>query len=163
MASSDDFDIEGVFTLEVLASYPGIYSMFHHDIMNIEGMKTIDAVRWLAAKAPRQRSLEIQPSHLQYWEAFKVKFKIFLCTKNKKYQNLRKEITKGERTAQVALVSSISSVIGSYLGTAGAVVAPLVVLSLISVIKIGKEAYCRTIDIDSLIAVPKDNSQETFQ
>ena len=149
--------VEEVFTFEVLSTYPPIRRMFSNDAMvPIRGMKTIDIVRWLDARAPppdKPPPNQI-PHHMPFWEAFKKEFKIFLCTKHRKYQRLRREISNHGGKTQAALVSLISASIGVNIGTLGVVVAPLVVVSLITVLKIGKEAYCKTVDLDALIAVP---------
>jgi hypothetical protein len=108
-------------------------------------------------KPPVARPL---PQHTPFWEAFKVEFKLFLCTKNRKYQKLRREIAatvaESKDKAQPILVSMIAAAIGAKVGTLGVVIAPLVVISLMTVLTIGKEAYCRTVDVDSLIALRGD-------
>jgi len=167
MPQNKDFDLYVVFTLDVLSRHPDFHPIWNSDFLNIHGMKTIDIVRWLNADAPpRERNpnyaylITPRDSFWPYWEAFKVEFKVFLCTKNRKYSRLRRELGKQEGATQPALISLISATIGAQIGTIGVVIAPLVVLSVITVLKIGKEAYCRTVDIDSVIAVPPDKPPE---
>jgi hypothetical protein len=159
----NDLDINELFTIEVLSTYPDFRSRWNSQIFPIRRMRTIDLVRWLDAKAPPpERPSDPPVVHLQvasfwpYWDAFKIEFKLLLCTKNRKYSSLRRELRKQKGTAQPALVSVISAAIGANLGTMGVVIAPIVVMSLMTVLSIGREAYCRTVDIDSLIAIPPD-------
>ena len=92
--------------------------------------------------------------------AFKVEFKIFLCTRSRKYAGLRRDLAKGEGQSQRALVSLISTAIGAEMGRSALVLAPLVVVALITLLKIGKEAYCRTVNIDSLVVVPRESEHK---
>jgi hypothetical protein len=147
------FNIEDVFTIDILSTYP---SFGRYGFESIHGFKTIDAVRWLDARAAKKPPVQHIPHHMGYWDAFKSEFKIFLCTKDRKYKALRSRVKKLGTAGQVATVAAISDVIAKNVGTTGIVVGTLVVVSLITVLKIGQEAYCKTIDIDSLVALPHD-------
>ena len=102
---ANDLIIEEIFTYEVLVACPPIrQSLRSTDVLDIRRMKTVDLVRWLDARAPPRRRVASNedggkppvarplPQHTPFWEAFKVEFKLFLCTKNRKYQKLRREI-----------------------------------------------------------------------
>ena len=84
-----------------------------------------------------------------YWRAFLNEFKIFLCTNDKKYASLRRELALVEGKSQAALVSVIAASIGASIGAIATVIAPLVKLSLIVVIRVSKEAFCRMQEIDT--------------
>jgi hypothetical protein len=153
MPDAVDLDINEVFSLEVLSAYPRLRIYLEEDPpFNALMWNTGDIVRWMALKAPRREEppREVLPSHLGYWDAFKVEFKIFLCTKNRKYQTLRREVASHGKASQTVAVGLISGAIGAKLGTVAGVVTPLVIISLIIVLKLGKEAYCRTVDVDLL-------------
>lgn len=76
------------------------------------------------------------------WEEVKAEFRIFLCTDDEKYSDLKDE---GEDLGDMGvrlLVASLSSLIGSQIGVAGGMIAPLVVWLLTVGNRIGQEALC---------------------
>jgi hypothetical protein len=86
---------------------------------------------------------------ITYWAAFKAEFRLFLCTKDKKYAALRRSLSSATAKSEAALVSAISAAIGAYIGAVAAVVSPLATLSLFVALRLGREAYCKAGDIDT--------------
>jgi len=157
MKSADDFDLQQIFTVEALRTHP----IFLGEISSPEKRAFFwtahDWMIWTDAKSAGGGAAPPPlPNHEDYWEAFKTEFKIFLCTKNRKYQKLRKDVMFYGHQSQVVGVGIISAGIGAYLGVAAGVITPLVVICLITALKIGKEAYCKTTNIDSIAPLTGD-------
>lgn len=89
----------------------------------------------------------------EFWQEVKEEFAVFLCTDHEKYSDLR---SKGEELGEKntdLLVSAISGIIGSQIGVAAGIVAPLVVWLLVTGSRIGTEALCTQLLSDSQSAV----------
>jgi hypothetical protein len=69
--------------------------------------------------------------------------KFSFVRKNRKYASLRRRLVLSGNESQTALVSVIAASIGARVGAIRAVIAPLVILSLIVVMRVGIEAFCR--------------------
>jgi hypothetical protein len=82
---------------------------------------------------------QVQPN---YWKRVQRELRILLCTNDQKYASLRKHIGKNSKATQVALVSAISGSIGAYMGVAAAVISPFVTLGLMTLLQVGKNAWC---------------------
>ena len=162
MKSEDDFDIATVFTLEVLNRYPELPIRGVRAATEFPRLWTVgDFVRWMAARAPKEPPPKRIPSHLEYWERFKIEFRIFLCTRSRKYQKLRRQVAFHGLQSQTVAVSIISVAIGDQLGVFAGVITPLVVISSITVLSLGKEAYCRSVDVDRLAPYTGDATPRT--
>jgi len=79
----------------------------------------------------------------EFWRSFKAEFRDFLCTKNKKYEDLRKRLAAGGRQTQLALVSMVSAGLSAHVGIAAGLITPICALCLLAVLKMGNEAFCR--------------------
>jgi hypothetical protein len=77
-----------------------------------------------------------------YWSLFKKEFHAFLCTKDKKYAALRKQLFTSASRSQVAITSTISAAISQHVGLEAGILVPFCALCLIAVLKIGREAFC---------------------
>lgn len=76
------------------------------------------------------------------WSEVKSEFAVFLCQDEERYSDLQSEgQTLGDMNEKL-LVSGLSGEIGSYIGAASGIVAPLITWLLISAASIGKEALC---------------------
>jgi hypothetical protein len=83
------------------------------------------------------------------WEALKEEFRILVCTKDKKYSSLRKKLGTTGAKSQTMIVSMIAAAMAPPLGVAvSAVLVPFCALVLLGLLKVGKEAYCRTTDLN---------------
>jgi hypothetical protein len=93
----------------------------------------------MAKKAYTAKPGKRQPN---YWKRVNTELYILLCTTDQKYEKLRRYIGKENNSTQVALVSTISASIGSYLGMAATVIGPFVMLGLMALLQVGKNAWC---------------------
>ncbi len=74
----------------------------------------------------------------------KIEFNLLLCTDTQKYSALGEGFTREGGQVSTVMVSSISVAVGTQLGLAAGVVSPWVILLLLAVLKLGKEAFCRS-------------------
>lgn len=78
-----------------------------------------------------------------YLDRFKAEFRKYLCDESA-YAEDKKELVAHSQLSKALLISTMSSAIGSTLGTAGTLLAPAVTLLLFTVGKMGLNAYCST-------------------
>ncbi len=83
------------------------------------------------------------PAGGSYWEAVQREVYDFLCTEEAKYDDLRTQVREHGVLATGAFVGSLSAAIAGIIGVAAGVVTTFVLLALIAMIRIGKEAWCR--------------------
>jgi hypothetical protein len=76
------------------------------------------------------------------WRRVKHEMNLLLCTKDKKYAALRKQLSKEGAYTHGAIVSAIAAAVGASLGLVSGLLVPLVALMLVAMLKVGKEAYC---------------------
>jgi hypothetical protein len=76
------------------------------------------------------------------WQRVKREMHLLLCTTDKKYAALRKQISKEGSSTHTAIVSAIAAAVGAQLGVISGLLVPLVALILVGILKVGKEAYC---------------------
>lgn len=76
------------------------------------------------------------------WQGVKKEFHSFLCTESPTYSDLRKEWDSLRQKSSAWAIATLSGVIGSQLGVAGGVVAPLAIWAVVVAVRIGKEAIC---------------------
>jgi hypothetical protein len=87
-----------------------------------------------------------------YWERLKCEFKILLCTNDKKYAHLRKELGVAAKKSQTAIVSMIAAAMASAFGVVAGVLVPFCALCLVAVAKLGREAFCT---VNQLVIPPQ--------
>lgn len=76
------------------------------------------------------------------WQNVKKEFHSFLCSDSSTYADLRKEWDSLRQKSSAMAVASLSGLVGSQLGVASGVIAPLVIWAAIVALRIGKEAAC---------------------
>jgi hypothetical protein len=79
------------------------------------------------------------------WQAVKWEFRSFLCTDSETYAELRKHWDDLKRESPTLAVASLTSRIGSRIGVAGGVLAPLVTWLFVVARRTGRDALCATI------------------
>ena len=77
-----------------------------------------------------------------YWDYVKMEMRIFLCTDDKKYKSLWKQINDMQKKSTTAIVGVIAAFLGSLLGAPPTILAGFVAICLYAALKVGKEAYC---------------------
>lgn len=90
-------------------------------------------------KPPSREDLRPQK---KYWDFVKSEMRIFLCTDDKKYRALWKQISELEKKSTTAIVGVIATFLGASIGAAGTLLAGFVAVCLFGALKVGKEAYC---------------------
>jgi hypothetical protein len=80
-----------------------------------------------------------------FWSRVKQEMYILVCTDDSKYGNLRKELSKRATVASSVIVATIAAAVSRILGFRAALLTPFVVLCLIALVRVGKEAWCRSI------------------
>jgi len=78
----------------------------------------------------------------EWWPKVKEEFHVFLCTDDKKYDDLRKKLKSSASATSTTILTSIAAAIGSTLGFEAGAIVGLVALCLYALLKMGKEAYC---------------------
>lgn len=78
----------------------------------------------------------------KYWDYVKAEMRLFLCTDEKKYKVLWKQINDMEKRSTTAIVGVIAAFLGSSLGATATILAGFVAVCLYAALKVGKEAYC---------------------
>jgi hypothetical protein len=90
-------------------------------------------------KVGRSAARQIQPN---YWVRVKKELHILICTNDRKYESLRRQLGKESRVTQAAMVTGIGATIGASIGMSGTVIGPFVTLGLIALLRVGKNAWC---------------------
>ena len=90
----------------------------------------------------RSPQAEDSRPHRKYWEFVKTEMHIFLCTDNKKYRALWKQISELQKKSTTAIVGVIAAFLGASAGAPATLLAGFVAVCLYAAIKVGKEAYC---------------------
>ncbi len=88
----------------------------------------------------KQRKLDDQKS--RYWDQVKKEIRILLCTKDRKYTKLRKNLDAYAVHSKQTIVAIVAAGIGSSIGIAGGIITGLVAIALFAIARIGISAYC---------------------
>jgi hypothetical protein len=93
-------------------------------------------------------ALDVSPSERgfgmggQLWDRLKEEFRLLMCGGSPKYDDLRKKLDGLSNQSTTAFVALISGSLGSVIGVAATVVAPLVALLLLATIRVSLSTYC---------------------
>jgi hypothetical protein len=79
-----------------------------------------------------------------YWAHLKEEFRLFLCTKDKKYEHLRKQLSTSADKSHTTIVATIAAAMAVHFGVAAGVLVPFCALCLLAMVRIGKETLCAT-------------------
>lgn len=118
------------------------------DLIIAENRETA-AAKWLEKKAvdsisaKGMESAELEKSSYSYVDLVKKEVRKLLCG-DKEYENDRDEISKLIKSddSKKLFVSTIAALIGVKIGIAAAVIAPIIVLILMTIAKITINAWC---------------------
>ncbi|MBB6611791.1 hypothetical protein H7F15_12135 [Pontibacter sp. Tf4] len=125
----------------------GVLEQYQLDIINnfleqTNGDYIESANKWLNATPSNTAKFGSQPSTSKlYQEKLLEEIEKFLCG-DERYEEDRKKLNNTADTSSKFFISSMSAAIGSYLGVAGAFIAPVIVLLLISFGKMSINAWC---------------------
>ena len=82
---------------------------------------------------------QVQP---RYWARVTTELHILICTNDKKYSGLRRELNKHGSATQTAIVSNIAAALAVSLGFTVAVLVPFVAMGLLGLVRVGANAWC---------------------
>jgi hypothetical protein len=91
------------------------------------------------------RRLAEDPS---YWTLVKAEMYKFVCTNDKQYAGLRRQLKAAGTKSQTTIVSMIAAAIAVRLGMVFAPLVPLVAAVLIGVIRVGTNAFCKLAELN---------------
>lgn len=83
-----------------------------------------------------------------YWRAVRREVHTLVCTQDKKYSDLRKQIERLGAKSQTALVSTIAAAVASYIGVAAGILVPMCALVLLAILRVGKNAFCAQAELN---------------
>lgn len=72
-----------------------------------------------------------------------MEMQVFLCTGDKRYKALWKQIEELKKKSTTAIVGIIAAYLGASIGVAATLLSGFVAVCLYAVVKVGKEACCR--------------------
>ena len=90
-----------------------------------------------------------------YWRALKKEFRLFLCTDDKRYADLRKKLDAAGTKSQTTIVSMIAASVAAHVGAVAGTLVPLCALILLAGARLGKNAICAELPLDIPIKEPK--------
>lgn len=94
----------------------------------------------------------------RHWVQLKTEFRSFLCTKDKKYTTLRKQLATSKDKSQTAIVSMISAAMAVHFGVATGVLVPFCAMCLVVLVRVGTEAFCSSSEWNMRLSSGKPNS-----
>jgi hypothetical protein len=103
---------------------------------------------WLRDVAQRNEKLsnpeQFIPWMTLFWNSFKTEFRLFACTKDKKYKDLRTQIAKlAGQKGQLAIMSAVASGLAVHVGaTVSTALTPLCAICFLACARIGRESLC---------------------
>lgn len=104
--------------------------------------------KWLTASGPTSTVKFGGEGNMKpFLDRYKIEIDKLICG-HPDYNNERTEFGENGQNLKTVIVSSISSLIGSTLGVSGAVLAPVIVLSLYTAGKMGVKAYCSSVSFE---------------
>jgi hypothetical protein len=77
-----------------------------------------------------------------YWAEVKKEIYLLVCTKDRKYSDIRNHFKKKSTTSTTAIVGMLSATVATQIGAAAGIVTPLVALLLYGLLKVGVNSWC---------------------
>lgn len=117
------------------------------DIGAVSTAEEVANFMYQGGRFPPQASTRPPPSEdrrpdRKYWEFVKAEMHVFLCTDDKKYRALWKQITDLQKKSTTAIVGVVATFLGASVGVPATLLAGFVAVCLYAALKVGKEAYC---------------------
>jgi hypothetical protein len=123
-----------------------------HFISSEKDKVSIDGLGFLMeglAAPPAKMSIGQQNLYVpRLWGELKREIKLLICTRDKKYKDLRKKLATSADKSHTTIVSTISAAMAVHYGVSAGLLVPFVALCLVALVRIGKEAFCATVDWD---------------
>lgn len=102
------------------------------------------AEKWISSSPDQTVPFGSSPNRInkeQYFEKFMEELEKFLCG-DERYEEERKKIVSKANLTETTIVSSVSSALAPYVGSAGPFLVPVVVLTFMTITKMSKNAWC---------------------
>lgn len=80
--------------------------------------------------------------HSALWPNIRREFHLLFCTEDPKYAEVREELRASGARAQTIVLAVVTAAVASSLGIAAAAITPFCALSLLALVRLGKEALC---------------------
>jgi hypothetical protein len=112
----------------------------------MKGGKKKPRIKKVAHKKGAKGGPVTPKAHINYinlWKAIDSEFYSLICTKSKRYEQVRKTLDKQGGKATLIIVSTIAGVIGSVLGVVASVCVPFVAYLLTIALSVGKNVFCK--------------------
>jgi len=106
---------------------------------------TIDDIAAWLASSPKDLGVGAKttlPSNL--WGRTRQEVYLLICARDAKYKELRRTLLREARKAKPVIVGLIAAAVSDCLGLDAGLLTPFVILCLILVVRIGKEAWCQS-------------------
>jgi len=85
---------------------------------------------------------------VKYWPKFKEEMRLLICTDDKKYAAVRRQLLTGGKKSQAVILSTISAALAPHIGVIAGVAVPLSGITLYAIAVAGKHALCRGESLD---------------
>jgi len=141
MTEESTLQLDTLFTEDELCR--SISTEFSSDELQKLSLESLGAR--LHYKAEKELVLSTTPP---YWSYLKREFYILVCTSDKKYADLRRQLAASSGKSQVALISLISAAAASSIGIAAGILTPFCALCVLALLRMGKEAFCNAKKLD---------------
>jgi hypothetical protein len=90
-----------------------------------------------------------------YWAEVKKEIYLLVCTKDRKYSDIRNHFKKKSTTSTTAIVGMLSATVATQIGAAAGLVTPLVALLLYGLLRVGVNSWCNLQKKEFNINTPK--------
>jgi hypothetical protein len=83
-----------------------------------------------------------EPGSAKHWYAVKHEIRLLVCTSDKRYDDLRKQIENVGTKSSTTVISLITASLTVHIGILAGILVPLTALALLMVARVGKNAFC---------------------
>jgi hypothetical protein len=83
-----------------------------------------------------------------YWLRLKLEMRKLICGRDDNYDELRERLSRCVDDGGTVVLGMVSAVVGKELGITAGTLVPFCALCVLAAGRVGKEAYCRTEDLD---------------
>lgn len=122
-------------------------ALFAWDICAVSNAEDVAKFMYRGGPFPPSASAKPPPvgdrrPEREYWHFVKKEMHAFLCTEDRRFRELWKQIDAFQKKSTTAIVGVIATFLGASIGAAATLLAGFVAVCLYAIIKVGKEAYC---------------------
>lgn len=110
------------------------------------GVDDLDYVAEAIATSVPELSGEKEPttdSPRRFWQNVRAEVRLLVCSADPKYKAIRDDLSREKPVVTKVAIGMIAAAVGAALGYAAGLLTPFVLLCLIAMVKVGREAWCR--------------------